>query len=285
MAGRLDFDGIGTRWRIDTPRPLPSLLVDELLARVERFDHDWSRFRSDSLVAEIARSPGRYRLPDDAGPMLDWYRALHDATDGAVSPLVGASLERLGYGAGHRLRASADPAPAPEWARTISWDGEWLETSAPVTIDVGAVGKGLLVDLLGGMLDAAGIREHLVDGSGDLAHRGGDSVRIALEHPLDPALAVGVVELRDAALCASASNRRRWGPALHHIIDATTGRPVEQVIASWVVADSAMIADGLATALFTTAPERLAAFDAQWVRMSASGRIETSEHFEGELFV
>ena len=90
----------------------------------------------------------------------------------------------------------------------------------------------------------------MVDASGDLRVRGAASERIALEHPADPTKAIGVVELRDGALCASASNRRAWGDGLHHVIDAVTGLPTAAVIATWALAPDALHADGLATALF-----------------------------------
>ncbi|MGZ3089125.1 FAD:protein FMN transferase, partial [Pseudomonas aeruginosa] len=57
----------------------------------------------------------------------------------------------------------------------------------------------------------------VVDGSGDLAVRG-TPVRVGLEHPYDPARAIGVVEVRGAALCASAVTRRAWGDGLHHVL-------------------------------------------------------------------
>lgn len=73
-----------------------------------------------------------------------------------------------------------------------------------------------------------------------------------LEHSFDPTRVVGVVELRGNALCASAVNRRAWGDDLHHIIDARTGTPVRDVLVTWVIADNATLANGLATALFLT---------------------------------
>ena len=95
---------------------------------------------------------------------------------------------------------------------------------------------------------------------------------------------IGVVELRGDALCASAVNRRAWGDGLHHIIDATTGTPVRDMLATWVIADNAALADGIATALVFTEPPRLdEAFRFTYVRMSTTG-IEASSQFAGELF-
>ena len=88
------FDAIGTRWRIDTREPLPPEIVDAVAARVDRFDRDWSRFRSDSRIAAL-RTPGRHRLADDAGTLLAFYRDLFDATRGRVTPLVGRTLDAV----------------------------------------------------------------------------------------------------------------------------------------------------------------------------------------------
>jgi len=263
---------------------------EAVLQRIEQFDRDWSRFRSDSLVSRIARESGSWPLPADAAPLLSLYERLHTLTDARLSPLVGSSLERLGYDAAYRLTPAGDALPAPRWADTISLretrEGLVLDTVSPVLLDVGAAGKGYLVDLVGDLLASRGVTETLIDASGDLRVRGERSIRVALENPLDPSKAVGVAELRNAALCASALSRRAWGAGLHHIIDAVTGRPVaEGIIATWAIAESALIADGVATALFLVEPAHLSAhFDCEWVRLSSDGRLEASPGFDGELF-
>lgn len=254
--------------------------------RIEAFDADWSRFRADSRVSRIAREVGRHRLPSDAGPLMDWYRELYVATGGRVSPLVGRTLESLGYDATYRLTPAAQLAPVPAWDDAISWDGEFLDTTRPVLLDVGAAGKGYLVDLVAHVLSSEGVGTFVVDASGDLVARGATAERIALEHPADPTRAIGVVPLRDGALAASASNRRAWGDGLHHVIDAVTGLPTSAVVATWALAPDALHADGLATALFfDPAPKLLEAEGVSYVRMFADGRVESSPSFPGELFL
>jgi thiamine biosynthesis lipoprotein len=252
---------------------------------VAAFDRVWSRFRPDSLVSRISRSPGRHRLPAEAGPLLSWYRELYEGTAGRVSPLVGRTLESLGYDAAYRLTPADRIAAVPAWDDAISWDGEHLDTASPVLLDIGAAGKGYLVDLVGALLAEAGVDTYVVDASGDLIARGATSERIALEHPADPAKAIGVVPLADGALAASATNRRAWGAGLHHVIDAVTGRPTAGVVATWVLAPDAMHADGLATALFFDAsPALLEGDGVSYVRMFADGRVQSSPSFPGELF-
>lgn len=278
------FEAIGTTWQIDTTDPIPDDLQRRVHDRIDAFDRTYSRFRDDSLVSAIALTAGTFVFPDDAPPLFDVYRRLYAATDGRMSPLIGGALERLGYDRTYSLRPSGPPAPVPSWDDSFAWDGHALTTVRPVTVDVGAAGKGYLVDIVGGMLRAAGVTRFTVDASGDILHSG-QPLRIALEHPLDPSKAVGVVSLGDGSICASASNRRSWGAGLHHLIDATTGLPTQEVIATWAIAATALEADGIATALFFADPRRiLEEFVFTYVRMFSTGRVEHSPQLQGEVF-
>ncbi|MDF1478293.1 FAD:protein FMN transferase [Leifsonia sp. H3M29-4] len=279
------FEAIGTGWQIDAPQPLGGVLEAAILDRIAGFDRTYSRFRDDSLVARITTTPGRHVFPDDAAALFDVYRALYEATDGAMSPLVGAALDRLGYDRAYSLRSTGPAIPAPDWDAAVAWDGTALTTLRPVSVDVGAAGKGYLVDIVAAMLVASGVEEFIVDASGDIAHRGAEPIRVGLEHPLDTTKAIGVVSIGNGAICASASNRRVWGDGLHHVLDATTGLPTRGIIATWAMAETALAADALATALFFADPARLAKrFEFSYVRMHATGRVESSPHLDGELF-
>ncbi len=290
---QFDFEAIGTRWQIETPEPLAHDVRRAVLHRVEVFDANYSRFRADSLVTAVAEHPGRYEFPDDAPELFALYDRLAAATDGAVDPLVGRELELLGYDRDYSLRpaaVSADAAPdagaRPTWNADVARDGRTLTTRRPVVIDVGAAGKGYLVDLVAVVLREHGIDRYVVDASGDLVHAGPEPIRVGLEHPFAAGQAIGVAEVQNNALCASASNRRRWGDGLHHILDARTGSPARDVVATWVVAADTALADGLATALFFTGAHRLAeTFHFSYVRFYADGRAERSRDFQGELFV
>ena len=279
------FEGIGTRWEISTPRPLDDAMRARLLAVVERYDGDWSRFRSDSTVGAMARQSGRFRFPEEAAALGRLYRSLYDITAGGMTPLIGGSLERLGYDAAYSLTPAGSPVPAPRWEDALDWDSSELTTSVPLVLDIGAAGKGQLVDLLAAELRSLGQEDFLIDASGDLLHSGPDPVMVALEHPYDPAKAIGTVSLAGAALCASASNRRAWGDGLHHVLDGTTGRPVSTAVATWALADNAMVADALATALFFAPGAALErTFDFSWLTVFSDGSAAYSPGFEGTLF-
>lgn len=286
----VEFDAIGTQWRIETGVALSAALRRNVRARIAAFEAVWSRFRADTLVASMARSPGggTFRFPDEAADLFALYDTLHRLTDGAVDPLVGRDLELLGYDAAYSLApvASARREPRSSWSHDIRREGTTLVLQRPLVIDVGAAGKGLLVDIVTKLLVDDGILAVSVDAGGDMRLVGMEPVRIGMEHPFDATLAIGVVEMAEGALCASGVGRRTWGDGLHHVLDGRTGRSTREVVATWVRADSAMIADGLATALFFTPPGDLAgSFAFSYALMFADGRAEMSPCFGGELFI
>ncbi|MFJ4027632.1 FAD:protein FMN transferase [Paenarthrobacter sp. NPDC089989] len=279
------FEGIGTQWDVSTPEQLAPEVRKELLGTVADYDLTYSRFRPDSLVAALAKAPGTIMLPRHAGELHRVYADLYRLSGGAMTPLVGSSLNRLGYDAAYTLVPSGTPEPAPRWEDVLDWDGTTIAARDAVVLDIGAAGKGQLVDLLGGVLRGAGHTDFLVDGSGDMLHSGSHAVTVALEHPYNSKQAIGTVDLENAALCASAANRRAWGDGLHHVLDATTGQPIQTTVATWTMAENALAADALATALFMVEPEMLeTVFDFSWLRVFSNGAATFSGGFEGRLF-
>ena len=279
------FDAIGTVWQIETTTPLADATRAAVADVIDTFDREWSRFRPDSLVMALAQGVGAVASPSDAADMLNAFVALDRATAGAINPLVGASLEARGYDASYAF-VDRGAVPAPwDWQERVRWSDDRLTLTEPAVIDIGALGKGRLVDRVLAVVAPATEGDVVVDASGDLAVRGG-AQRIALEHPYDARRAIGVVEVSDAALCASATNRRAWGNGLHHVLDARTGEPVRTIAATWAIGPDAMHSDAIATALFFDGgPELAHDWGVEWVRMTTDGRVEWSPGSTAELFV
>ncbi|MER2135312.1 MAG: FAD:protein FMN transferase [Arthrobacter sp.] len=284
------FEAIGTQWEISATEPLDSGTRAAVSALVEEYDQALSRFRSDSALARLGRGAGSVALPGYTAALFSLFDSLDRLTGGRMNPLVGGSLERLGYGPGYRLTPQGEPSGAPAWREAVRWEvaasGDvLLHLDRPATVDVGAAGKGQLVDLVWELITGRGYASVVVDAGSDMRHSGPDVLHVALGHPYRSTQAIGVVSLQGRALCASATNRRAWGEGLHHVLDASTGTPVQAVAATWVLAQDTMTADGLATALFLTDPSSLTAeFNFDYVRMFSDGRAEFLPAMAGVLF-
>ena len=86
------------------------------------------------------------------------------------------------------------------------------------------------------------------------------------------------------SVCASGIDRRQWA-GLHHVMDPISAKPVAGIIATWVVADTALLADGMATALFLTDPSKLqSVFTFEYCIVKSDRTFERSERFPAELF-
>ncbi|NBS41206.1 FAD:protein FMN transferase, partial [bacterium] len=138
------FEAIGTRWKISIDQELSptgrTALLDTILARIERFDRSFSRFRDDSDVTRWSRASGTYPLPEDAAPLFALYRALYDATGGAVTPLIGQTLVDAGYDARYSLKPKERISSPLAWDDAIEVGHESLVVKRPSLLDFGAAG-------------------------------------------------------------------------------------------------------------------------------------------------
>lgn len=285
---RTTFSAIGTTWDIQVVDRLPddewSSLLERVHDRIGRFDRTYSRFRPDSLVSTMAHQAGRHELPDDGFVLLQFYEQLYRATAGKVTPLIGATMEAAGYDANYSLLKGRLHRP-PAWNDAISYDEASITLSRPALLDFGAAGKGYLVDLLSHELAERGITSYTINAGGDIVHRSAANLplRVGLENPLDPSEAIGIATIGNQSLCASAGSKRTWQD-MHHIIDPQDLTSPQSVLATWVIADQAMVADGLATALFFVPPERLQQFDYQYAVLLPDMSLNYAKTFPVELF-
>jgi thiamine biosynthesis lipoprotein len=191
--------------------------------------------------------------------------AVAEASEGAFDPTIGHTLERRGFDRHYQTGATIATPIAPDAHPTyrdviLDRDRRTITLRQPLIIDLGAVAKGLAVDLAAQALAPFG--DYAIDAGGDLFVRGrnaeGQPWRIGLRHPRQPDALLGVVELSDAAICTSGDYERpspQPGEG-HHLIDPRTGRAAKTIASVTVIAPTTVAADALATAAFVLGPRR-----------------------------
>jgi len=216
-----------------------SRILDGELDRVEAVA---SRFRDDSEVSRLARSASDDVAVAVSPELVDALTvALRAAelTNGAVDPTVGAALCRLGYDRdfdavrGGVTGTLPDPAPVPGW-RSVVLDTAAGTLTMPegTLLDLGATAKAWAADRA-----AAAITTRL--GCGVLVSLGGD---VSVHGAPAEGFVVGVadvcgdpdaptaVSVRSGGLATSGVSNRHWtlgGSAVHHLVDPSTGLPVD----------------------------------------------------------
>jgi thiamine biosynthesis lipoprotein len=175
---------------------------------------------------------------------------------GAFDPTIGDLMETRGFDRNYRtgLRvASKVPAPRPTY-RDIQVDETELTITLhrPLVIDLGAVAKGLAIDLAARELADAG--SFSIDAGGDIYVRGhrldGSPWRVGVRHPTQLDSVWCIIQPQDAAVCTSGGYARTIDALEHHLLDPHTGQSPRELVSTTVVAPSAMLADALSTAAF-----------------------------------
>jgi thiamine biosynthesis lipoprotein len=279
----LEFEAIGTQWSIEFSATAEQAqkLARQIADRISQFDKDYSRFRSDSWVSRAGSHPGAHKAPADFEPMFRLYQKMYEITDGLVTPLIGDALERAGYDAKYSLQPKRLKA-IPQLADVLEFTNNTLHVKHTCVLDFGAAGKGYLIDLLGKLLEQQGAAEYVINAGGDILVHSPSPTKttpVGLEDPDDPSKVLSVVELSNQSICASSGNRRNWGP-YHHIINPKTLHSVNDIKAVWVVAKTALLADGLATCLFFIPPEKLSTTsEFEYLVLTADGQARRSLGF------
>ncbi len=250
----------------------------DALELVGEYESRWSYFRAESEISAInaAAAQGPVPVRDDLFSLLQRAQSFWEETGGAFD-LTATPLWEL-WGFARREGRVPDDAAVAEALGFVGMNRVELDAAAStvrfqtpgVRLNLGAIGKGYVVDRCAERLVAAGVGNFLFSGglSSMVAHGrppGGatDGWIVGVRNPLRPDRRVGRLVLRDRALATSGSyiqSFRFGGKRFGHIIDPRTGRPADGMLSTTVLAPSAEAADALSTAFYVMGVERAIEF-------------------------
>jgi len=222
-----------------------------------------NRFDPTSELCRLSQRVGEAAPVSNTLLQSVWFAlAVAEETDGAFDPTVGHRMAARGFDKDYRTGERADvavEASADATYRDVTVDVEnrTITLHRPLLLDLGAVAKGLAIDMAAKEL--APLENFAIDAGGDLyfaGHNRNDEPWTAgIRHPRNEGAVIETLRISNSALCTSGDYERRTD-AGHHIIDPRTGDASIAVASATVQAPFAMVADGLATAAFVLGPER-----------------------------
>lgn len=252
--------------RLSRPGAGAAAVAERAFDWFRRVEAACSRFDPQSEVMQLVGQAGRLVPASDIlYEAVGFALAVALAVAGAFDPTIGHTLEGRGFNRDYRSGATIATPIAPDARptyRDVRLDParRTINLRRPLVLDLGAVAKGLAIDLAARELAECG--DFAIDAGGDLILRGrnpdGEPWRVGLRHPRQPDALLGVLCLTDAAVCTSGDDAR---PAPdpgtgHHLLDPRSGRSPDAVAAVTVVAPTALAADALGTAAFVLGPQR-----------------------------
>ncbi len=239
--------------------------------------------------------------------LLLYAKEVHTLTGGETNLVLGAVLSLW-----HDCRETAldggeavlpDAAALEEASKHVSIDCLVIDeeaktvflTDAAASLDVGAIGKGYVVERAAALLAARGATGYVLNVGGNLRTVGtkpdGEAWVTGITDPLGGEALIARLALSDAAMVTSGHYERYYtvaGNRYHHIIDKDTLYPARGFASVTVYAADSGLADALSTALFCMTYEEGVALlstlpdtDALWV--TETGEIKMTEGMRQKL--
>jgi thiamine biosynthesis lipoprotein len=255
--------------------------IDRALGWFYRVEECCTRFEPQSEVMHLMSHP-RVAIPASAilFEAVQFALAVADETGGAFDPTVGHAMETRGFNREYRTGQIVHtnlPSGAVSY-RDVHLDAtrKTITLLRPLILDLGAVAKGLAIDLAARELQP--FENFAIDAGGDLYLAGrnakGELWSIGISHPRRSGELLERVSVSNQAVCTSGDYERSVlsGPEGNHILDPRSGDSAQCAVSVTVIAPTAMMGDAISTAAFVLGPtEGIRLFE----RMGVEGLIVT----------
>lgn len=228
------------------------------IAEVARLDEKYSHYRSDNFLARVCAEAAarKVEVDDETANLLDFATALFEQSAGKFD-ITARALTRLWDARNGRIPTNDEIAAARArtgWQR-VEWRRPSLRLpSADMRFDFGGIVKEYAADRAAAVCRDSGIAHGVVDLGGDLAvvgaHADGRAWHAGIKSPRAPEKVYASIALARGGLATSGDYERALivdGHRYSHIVDATSGWPVQSFASVSVIADSCLIAGAAST--------------------------------------
>lgn len=271
---------MGTFWRISLAGVAPerkASLQKAVQQQLDEDDRQLSTWKNDSVLSRFNQYRGSDPQPvsENMADIVSLSLRIGRKTAGAMDITVGPLVNLWGFGPDKQpvkepTQAQIDAAKALtglQHLRVIQKaEGAYLQKDLPgLYVDLSTVGEGFATDHLARLMEKEGINSYLVSVGGAVLTRGenaqGQPWKVAIQKPTDRENAVqAVVDLQGHGISTSGSYRNYYeldGKRISHVIDPTTGRPIQhKLVSATVIATTALEADGWDTGLMVLGEEK-----------------------------
>jgi FAD:protein FMN transferase len=230
---------------------------------IQSFEDKFSEYSDESYISSINNSEAtEFPMDEDLYAMLVIADSLYRVTDGAFDITIKPVWDLWAFN-------SEDPVPPDpklieqELKRVgfdrIYFDQKKLIKPAGMQLSLGAIAKGYIFDKAAAKMKERQLRHGFINSRSSISFFGETMKPIVyITHPRKLDDTIASFRLHNLAVGTSGDYQQFFevdGRRYHHILDARTGYPVENVFSVTVIHPSAAWADGLSTALFVMTPE------------------------------
>ncbi|TAN77020.1 MAG: FAD:protein FMN transferase [Magnetospirillum sp.] len=245
--------------------------LDAAQAELARLEAIFSIFRADSALTALNRDGVLENAPAEFVELVTHAKDLAAISDGVFDPTIQPVWQLY---LSHFTAATVDPAGPSRKdldaaLALVNWRDIEIDAAARrvglarpgMAVTLNARAQGYITDKVAGVLRAHGFSQMLVDMGEPRAlstKPDGSAWRIGIANPADQSKAITSVDVVDKCVSTSGGYGTLFDEAgkFSHIIDPRTGLTAPAMVGVTVIADTATIADGVATTLILAPQDR-----------------------------
>lgn len=274
--------------------------LDQAEQTIQKLEKLWSATDENSEIWALNHSGGNWvELSEDTQEILSRGLELCALTDGALDLTAYSAVQAWGFPTGaYRV---PDEAELEQLVGKIDYtqvelDDNQARLPEDMSLDLGAVAKGRLGEVLSQDLKELGVTSALLELGGNIQTVGtkpdGSRWRVGIQDPNSQEGGyLAIVEVADQAVVTSGDYQRYFeqdGQTYCHIMDPATAAPADSGVDSVsIVGSDGTVCDALSTALFVMGEEKGAQFwkdhpelDFEAIFVSQDGTIAVTEGLE-----
>lgn len=274
--------------------------LDQAEQTIQKLEKLWSATDENSEIWALNHSGGNWvELSEDTREILSRGLELCALTDGALDLTAYSAVQAWGFPTGaYRV---PDETELEQLVGTIDYtqvelDDNQTRLPEDMSLDLGAVAKGRLGEVLSQDLKELGVTSALLELGGNIQTVGpkpdGSRWRVGIQDPNSQEGGyLAIVEVADQAVVTSGDYQRYFeqdGQTYCHIMDPATAAPADSGVDSVsIVGSDGTVCDALSTALFVMGEEKGSQFwkdhpelDFEAIFVSQDGTIAVTEGLE-----
>ena len=239
--------------------------IDESMARAfaafYQVESVCSRFNNQSEISRLSTKIGtQVPVSSILFEAIRFAWEVADFTEGAFDPTLGNTLGLYGFNRDYLTGYQSVPttsnpdSPVSYLDLDLNEEEQTILLRKPLILDLGAIAKGLAVDLA--VKELSSFEGFFIDAGGDIFASGMNEYeepwRVGIRHPCEKEEIICTLQLTNMAVCTSGSYER-VSPIrkdTHHLINPHSGISQSDILSCTVIAPFAMLADAFSTAAF-----------------------------------
>lgn len=237
--------------------------IDAVFSYIKELEDHLNEYSDGSWLSKVNNSnETSFDMDADVYEMLVIADSLYKLTHGAFDPTIKPVWDLWGFN-------SESPTPPDSLEikaqlkrvgfHKLSFDKQKLIKPSDMQISLGAIAKGYILDKAFAYMQSKGLKSGYISCRSSIRFFGlGFPQVVYIQHPRKAEDHIASFKIFNKSVGTSGDYQQFYeidGIRYHHIINALTGYPVQNVHSVTIEGPTAAWADGLSTALFLMAPE------------------------------